>query len=161
MSAVAQTLWHNTRAGMSVDQVRALVPEAQSVTNNSKENGLHVGSQLAPELLHVENFSLLNHSFSASFYFLDNHLYQITLKDEDTQEIDKTYDNLVVALNAKYGKALEFSRKDDALATTRKALWLCKRTSVKLLLMKIGSDDPHPLLNVFYKVDLANEVDKL
>jgi hypothetical protein len=59
-SAFAQSLWHGTTFGMTVDQVQAAVPEAAPATNKSPGNGVRFNSQFAPELLQVDDVQLVS-----------------------------------------------------------------------------------------------------
>ncbi|WP_250504683.1 hypothetical protein [Caballeronia sp. AZ7_KS35] len=161
--AFAQSLWHGTAFGMTVDQVQAAVPEASPATNKNPGNGIRFNSQFAPELLHVDEVELVNHKFSGSFYFLNDCLAQVTLhiKDGGSYDTASAYDNLVTALRAKYGQELSAKNKVIGSMVTRDTEWISGRTNINLHYLKMGADDQKPLLNVNYQVRVAGDADKL
>lgn len=162
-SVFAQSLWHGTTFGMTVDQVVAAVPEATPATNKNPGNGIRFNSQFAPELLHVDDVQLVNQKFSGSFYFLNDRLVQATLhiKDGGSYDTGLAYDNLVTALRAKYGQ--ELSAKNNVIGSmvTRDTEWISGRTNINLHYTKIGDNDTTPLLNINYQVRIAGDADKL
>lgn len=156
-SLCAQTLWQGAAYGMSVDEVRKVVPDA--VPPRKDPGHLGDGSQ---ELLRLDGIELVNKKFAASFFFKAKKLSQVTLSLQNGRSFDEAlgvFDSLTEALRAKYGP--EISRKIDRgrLLDTAKATWLLGGTNVSLFLMGVGKD--YAVLNVNYQVRLAKEADKL
>jgi hypothetical protein len=154
--AMAQTLWGGTVYGMSLEQVKAAVPNAKSP--NGKPGTLKGGAQ---EQLRVEDIEIVNQKFAASFYFLDGKLTQVTLSLSKPRSFEQTllvFDRLTEALRAKYGQELnrQIRRGDLNIA---KATWLAGRTNISVVALSVGRNNAS--LNIAYQVRVAREGDKL
>jgi hypothetical protein len=152
----AQTLWHDTAYGMSVDDVKKVVPKAAPPATNPEH--LADGSE---ELLRLEGIELVNQEFRASFFFKAKRLTQVTLslqKDHTFDDALRVFNTLTEALRTKYGP--EISRQTHrGMLNTAQAEWVSGRTNVNLIALSVGENDAN--LNVNYQVRLAKEADKL
>jgi hypothetical protein len=152
----AQTLWRGTKYGMSVQQVRTIVPEAAPP---SEPDRLHNGAQ---ELLRVESFELVNEKFSGGFYFLSGKLTQVTLslaRGNNYSTGLTAFNKLVEALRSKYGKEDNRKGSDDLFMKSMNAQWLSGRTNIELTLISTSED--RATLNVAYQVRVGKEAEKL
>lgn len=153
--ASAQSLWSGTEYGMSVDQVKSVVP---NVTTPSSPSRLGDGAQ---ELLRLENVEIVNKRFAASFYFITGKLTQVTLSLEKGHTFHGAllvFDSLTEALRAKYGREINRDIKRGVLNRAT-ATWMAGRTNINVLVMSVGEDDA--LLNINYQVRVAQDADKL
>src|SRR5688572_3118734 len=101
-TVIAQPLWGGTEYGMSVEQVKIVVPEAIAP---AKSETLRNG---AVELLRLEGLEIVGKQFSARFFFLQDKLNQVTLslarETADFNSVVLTFDSVTEALRAKYGR---------------------------------------------------------
>lgn len=152
----AQTLWHGTAYGMSVDDVEKVVPKAAPPPANPG----HLGDG-SEELLCLEGIELVNEKFTAKFFFKAKKLTQVTLSLQEGHTFDealRVFNRLTEALRTKYGP--ELSRETHrGMLNTAEAEWVSGRTNVNLTAMSVGGNDA--ILNVNYQVRLAKEADKL
>lgn len=155
-SALAQVLWNGTSYGMSPVRVKALMPKA--FNPGDKGDTLQDGSI---ELLRLKNVELVGQSFTASFFFRESKLRQVTLSADGERSLDSrgnTFDALAEALRVKYGKELNRSQTGTGLASIE-ASWQSGKTNISLFMMEIGSGQS--ILNINYQVRLAAEASKL
>ncbi len=151
----AQTLWGATTHGMTVEQVRAVVPAAASP---SKPELLGNGAR---ELLRLDELQVLNLHFRASFYFLSGQLVEVmlSLKNPGTFDVAQTaYETLREALRRKYGPELS-QKLERAPLNQAQATWASGRTDITLFEMSVGHNEA--VLNVVYQVRLATAADTL
>ena len=152
----AQTLWRETVVGMSPDEVRKLVPEAEPPAGKAG-----VLADGAVEILRVSQFELLGERFAASFYFKDEKLAQVTLALQGEKSFPaalSTFDSLSEALRTKYGS--EISRRvSQTPFPSANATWLSGRTNISATVFSVARG--HLVFNVNYQVRVAREADKL
>lgn len=146
--ASAQSLWGGTEYGMSVDQVKSVVP---NVTTPTSPSGLLGGAQ---ELLRLENVQIVNKRFAASFYFIAGKLTQVTLSFEKGHTFRGAMlvvDSLTEALRAKYGREInrDIKRGVPNIASTT---WMAGRTNINILAMGVENE---AFLNINYQVQVA------
>ncbi len=144
----AQTLWQNTTAGMTVQQVRAAQPEATTVAHPDQ---LYNGATCE---LKLKNYSVAANTYDVCFYFKDLRLIQVTLGflGEPTRA---NYDDLVLLLTAKYGPPLH--ETPDSIG--RSAYWILPGgANVALTYIDERSI---PLININYQLRVASESSKL
>lgn len=150
----AQSLWQGTTYGMSVAQVKAVVPGA---TQPARPDSLGDG---AAELLHIPELIIANARFRASFFFKAGCLEQVTLSLEDGHtfyEAMLLFDAVVDLLRSKYGP--ELSRKDTRdVIKASEATWMAGSTNIRLLALDIRSG---AVLNVNYQASMAKDMEKL
>lgn len=154
--ASAQTLWQDTAYGMSVEEVRAVVPGAVSPTNpNSLQDG-------AEELLRLESFELVGEAFKGEFFFKDDKLVQVSFYLPEGYSANagrRIFDSLTSALRAKYGQELSREVEENPGGRKAEATWLWGQTNIGLSLFSAGAD--FVLLKLEYQVKLVREADKL
>lgn len=155
--AAQQTLWQKASYGMSVDQVRAVVPNATllSLQSNDHLNDGSVG------LLKLNNLEIVNNKFTAIFYFTDKKLTQVTLTLNGQHSFDSAMDvfySLAEIFRIKYGRELSLKIK-KGLVNMANANWFFNGTNINLIVMGVGNNDA--LLNINYQVRLSKEADKL
>jgi hypothetical protein len=172
-----QTLWQGTTYGMTVEQVRAVIPKVSRYDSAKAEKEKFPDGMI--ELLRLENVELVNNLFTARFYFLRGRLAQVMLSLKDkglsSSESLSLFDSLAEILRLKYGKEFKHQnsiddkfvnqsgqRKVSNRATTT---WIVKRTNIELFLYGIADeDDPSSqltILTLVYQGRVAREADKL
>lgn len=154
-SVTAQSLWQGTIYGMSLEQVKTVVPRAAPP---AKPNRLADGSE---ELLRLEDVELVNKKFAASFYFRTGKLSQVTLsleKGHSFHEAMLVFDSLTEALRAKYGHEINRGTEKGVLNRAN-AEWLSGRTNINLIAISVG--EGAAILNINYQIRVAREADKL
>lgn len=155
-AALGQTLWRETAAGMSLAEVRRLVPEA--APPDGKPSSLAGG---AVELLRAPSVELVNQQFAASFYFRSDKLTQVTLSLLNPKTFDSallTFESLTEALRAKYGPELSRKLSRESMSKAE-ATWMSGRTNIDLFVLSVAPG--HLVFNLNYQVRLAREADKL
>lgn len=148
VGAAAQPLWNGTEYGMSLQQVKAVVPQASAPVKPSR---LYDGSQ---ELLRLEDVELAGNKFAARFYFKDGRLVQVTLSLQEERKFDRVlpvFDALTEAYRAKYGPETTFEVQRAKLDRAY-AEWNKDGTSINILSMGVGEYDA--MLNINYQVQV-------
>jgi len=141
---------------MTVAEVQSAVPEA---VRPAKPDTLGNGAR---GILEVPNVEITARTFTATFFFLDQRLTQVTLGMDapGSFNIGKMhFESLLDALRVKYGKEQSLSNENLGGLKTREATWLSGKTNVGLLLLAVG--DAESTLNINYQVSLAKEAEKL
>ena len=87
-----QALWHGTEYGMTLEQAKALVPDAvHPLKPKQRSDG-------AEELLRLDDLTLVSKRFSASFFFSDGKLKEVSLSLEERHDFEsamRVFDSLV------------------------------------------------------------------
>jgi hypothetical protein len=145
----AQVLWKQAEVGMSPAQVQAAFPEARQAR---KFNALGDGSK---ELLQIDNIEVASGRFEAQFFFMGDRLKQVTLHLSQPGSADRTeilYDEIVVAMRAKYGAVVEHD-KTGGMMQTMSDTWMSGGTNISMYYNNIAGAPP--LLNISYQVRVA------
>ena len=153
----AQALWQGTAYGMSVEEAHRALPVSAPPKGTPERLGNH-----AEERLRVENVEVAHRRFTASLFFLDGKLCQVTLALRDRLPFSSTtlvFDAMVDALRAKYGRELSDRTRVTGSLRTRSADWLSGRTNINVF--ALAQDDTPALLNVNYQFSIAKDADKL
>jgi hypothetical protein len=153
---MAQALWNGTTYGMSPAKVKSLVPNA---SKPEESPGAISGGSI--ELLRLSGVEIVGHTFTASFFFKNSKLNQVTLSADEELPFDSrinTFKSLTEALRVKYGKELSTGSSGGVLPTME-ANWQSGRTNIAVLVMGMG--EGQSILNVNYQVRLAAEAGKL
>jgi hypothetical protein len=141
---------------MSPEEVNILIPDAAEPS--SQPGWLQDG---ANELLRVEHFDLLNEFFTASLYFKERKLSQVTLTLTGEKSFDsalRTFDSVSAALCSKYGQ--EVSRRvSNSPFPSAQATWLCGRININVTVLSVATG--HLVFNINYQATLAREADKM
>jgi hypothetical protein len=135
--ADAQSLWGATEYGMSVQQVQAVVPHAET---SSRDAPLYNGSE---ELLHVADVVLANEQFDAKFYFRAERLTNVVLSLQESYSFRgavQVFDAITQALRARYGREHSREITEDTVLHSAEADWITGRTYVHLLFVARGED---------------------
>lgn len=150
LPAAAQTLWGNTRAGMTMEEVTAAVP-------NTRLQRLPKGE----EFLSAPLLELAGAQFEPSMYFKDGKLEKVSLstKGITPKTHDGVYDQLVAALRSKYGTEVGRSINSSFIGITRELTWASNGTSIVVFNMTIGSTDA--ILQVTYSNSIGRDASKL
>jgi hypothetical protein len=149
--ANAQWLWGVIKYGMSLEQVKTLVPNG---TPASEPDYLADGSQ---ELLRLENVKIVNTNFSAKFYFKTGKLSQVTLEWETGQTFESAllvFNSLTEAFRTKYGSEISREVKRDRAEVT----WVSGQTNINVI--AISGGETNAILNVNYQLRVARDADK-
>jgi hypothetical protein len=154
--AQGQVLWQNTTAGMSVDAVKAVHPNAVAT---DKPESLATG---ALALLRLGGIEIASEQFVANFYFLHGKLTQVTLSMAEKKSFSATlltFESLTLALKARYGAELKRELDAGGLLKRAEAEWLNGRTNISVLAIAVGNNPA--LLNVNYQTRIAQDASKL
>lgn len=158
--ASGDTLWGKTEYGMTVEQVKKVVPKAQrpKMPENLLED--------LPELLRINNVEIVNNTFVAHFYFREGKLFQVSLTLRNPGKFvdaKRVFDSLTEVLRAKYGNEITMKviNEDDDIGSfnSADATWISGRTNINLYLL--STNDGGALLKINYQVRIAMEADKL
>lgn len=155
--AWAQELWQGAAHGMTIEQVRAVLPRAIPPKSSP--------DIIPPDLterLRIPDYEIVGIRFEAKFFFKSDLLAQVMLKAPDDIPLAKAqraFDALNEALRAKYGQGTP-SSSSSIFLQTRAVTWQAGRTNVSLNLIVVG-DAPPVVLNVNYQARVAAEADKL
>ena len=155
LTSQAQALWSTTRSGMSLEDVRKVVPGTHAPSNPERFGD---GTR---EYLRLDNVEVVGHPFSAHFYFKEGKLSQVTLgmKGKNsfttTQEVFKL---LSEPLRVKYGQEISHEEKSYPFPMAQ-ATWMSGRTNINVVTLAVNPRDA--LLNINYQTRLAADVDKL
>lgn len=153
--AVAQELWQGTKYGMTVAEVRAIIPNA--VPAGEKPNRFASGEV---EQLRIDDLTIVGTSHEVEFFFKDGGLRIVALnpnKKMDRRQADALYEELLPPLRAKYGMGVEAIERDPLYI--RKSTWQLGRTSVQLRIISVAPSDGG--LSVTYSTKVAAESEKL
>jgi hypothetical protein len=153
--AMAQALWGPTRYGMTVDQVRAVVPAAMTPTAPDKlKDGI-------PELLRLPSLEVAHHEFKVGFFFDGarlTHVHMSPVQKLSAHQTELLRDSLLTALRSKYGAELTNNTKRGTVMTIREADWSVAGTTISLTQIAIGETG---ILTVAYSVRVATDAKKL
>lgn len=152
----AQVLWGATEYGMSVEQVKTVLPAAIATEKGSTLKGGAV------ELLRVENIELASRPFVAKLFFQGGNLSQVTLSPAQQESFTaalSVFNSLADALTSKYGAALSREVIRQPL-NQGKATWISGRTNITLYVLAINDQGP-AVLTISYQVRVAGDADKL
>jgi hypothetical protein len=154
--AIAQELWRKTEYGMTVEQVRKVIPESASPASSPSYLGTG-----ATELLRIEDYAVGEFEFTVSFYFQEGRLEQVTLGREETSwhSAKMTFDRLTTFLRAKYGTEISSTVSSEGILNMDTKDWLSAGTNIGLLAMAVA-DNP-ATLNINYQVRVAKAAEKL
>ena len=155
-SANAQVLWGDTNTSMSIDQVQKVQPSASDTFE--KPGKLDNG---AVEKLRLKNVEIDGIQYSASFYFLNEKLHQVSLsaRDVEASSVLHKYRALVEALKSKYGDEISKKYENGRLGITASSMWQSGKTTIRINLFSF-SGSPGSLY-IFYNTVLASTADKL
>ena len=144
----AQLLWPGTAAGMTVEEVRKVFPEA-----HAPDNPLELPMGRGTELLALDGTVIANHPFKAGFFFKEERLVHVAL--QDTGEIPmKEFEKFRDLLRTKYG--LEYSTESsDSLQIKWKA--------VQTVILLTWSPRGHGIvtLSITYEAPIPKETERL
>jgi hypothetical protein len=119
---------------MTVPQVQGAVPSASSP---SQVGRLGDGAQ---GLLCVRGLKLVDEQFTATFYFRDGTLSQVTLELDNKRQFEAVrpiFDRIVEALRSKYGQ--EVSHKEDHVGLNiLDTTFMSGDTNISVLAMSVG-----------------------
>jgi hypothetical protein len=102
----AQALWPDTRAGMTVEEVQKLFPEAHEPQTPGELPAAH-----GTELLEIDETVIAGHKFVVRFFFNNGRLVHVDLF-ETAETLMKEFEKFRDLLRAKYG--LEYSATSSA-----------------------------------------------
>lgn len=152
-STYSQTLWNQTLAGMTVDDVKRVVLEAVAPPKPLK------GSEGTEILLIVPTFDVVGKQFKAEFFFKEARLVFVSLSptaQEPAHLASSTFDSLLTALRSRYGTELSFRREDNTMfGPLRKVTWTSGASTIELYLIGLGGDSVTMGINYSTKVSAA------
>jgi hypothetical protein len=147
-SLQAQALWPNTRAGMKVDEVQKLFPEAHVPETPGALPASH-----AEELLELDDTVIAEHHFHVRFFFDEGQLVHVDLFE--TAEIPmKEFEKFRDLLRGKYG--LEYSTTNSE---TIRLEWHVIRTIIRLQWTPVSREIA--TLSISYDAPVPKETDRL
>lgn len=146
----AQELWGGAQYGMTEEQV-----SSTSKGVNPIPNGDHLANG-AIEKLRKGGIEIAQQKFTASYFFLDGKLDQVTLSADKGiayNQASISADQIKDALTSKYGAPLRCKQQTGELMKGFSCNWAKSGGNVRLLLMGIGDADP--IFNIVYQARLA------
>ena len=142
-----QALWNGTEYGMTLEQAKALVPDAvHPLKPKQRSDG-------AEELLRLDDLTLVSKRFSASFFFSDGKLKEVSLSLEERHDFEcamRVFDSLVEDFRAKYGREIIRQTMKGTFSNTANATWLSGQTNITVFATSVGENDA--TLNINYQV---------
>jgi hypothetical protein len=156
LPAAAQSLWANTKYGMTIDEVRAAQPAAVVAPRLPADGE-------PGELLRVPSFELAGERFVARLFFANGRLDGVQLTPVEhlkTGAAESARERLLAALRAKYGQEVLNTVEPGPIAIDRTAKWSAGGATVTLRMMTVGSQ-PTSWLVVSYSAEIAKDASKL
>ena len=147
-SLPAQTLWPGTAAGMKVEEVQKVFPEA-----HEPENAAELPAGHGTELLELDQTVIAGHTFRVKFFFHEGQLVHVALS-ETGEILVKDFEKFRDLLRAKYG--LEYSTtSSDSIQLD----WKVIRTVIKLKWTPLRGN--LATLSITYEAPIPTETDRL
>lgn len=153
--ANAQALWREANYGMSIDEVRAAIPEVADAANPGELAGGAKG------LLTIPKVQIAGSAYQARFFFLNDKLVQVMLSLDNPGKFDsslRTFETLEELLRVKYGREVQRQVK-RGVVNQASATWMAGGTNISVLTYSFDNDNAS--LNINYQVRVAKEADKL
>ncbi|MGC3984838.1 MAG: hypothetical protein QM777_08970 [Pseudorhodoferax sp.] len=150
--ASADVLWGKARAGDSLSDVQAAYPGGR-VLPPSEDRTLKTG---AVQRYVLPGVDVGSDQFDASFYFKDEALSQVTLKQETPNGLlrcDGKFEELELALRSKYGRELHA----DRVGKTRDSTFVSGRTAIQLNMFAFDGC----MILIVYNNRISSTADKL
>ena len=146
-NARGQALWHGTEYGMTLEEAKANVPDAvRPLKPKHRSDG-------AEELLRLDDVTLVGKRFSASLFFSDGRLKEVSLSLEEWHDFEsamRVFDSLVEDFRAKYGHEIIRQTMKGTFSNTANATWVSGQTNITLFATSVGENDA--TLNINYQV---------
>ena len=142
-----QALWHGTEYGMALEQAKEHAPDAVRPLKPKHR------SDSAEELLRLDDVALVGKRFSASFFFSDGKLKEVSLSLEEGHDFEsamRVFDFLVEDLRAKHGHEIIRQTMKGSFSNTANATWVSGQTNITLFATSVGENDA--TLNINYQV---------
>lgn len=157
--AEGQTLWRDTVAGMSIEQVRKLIPEAASVVATPSAGPGTSDAHLVLKLPPLELGGLL---FDPTLDFSNNRLERVRLYAEGRplREVQAAFEAVRDALRAKYGNEVANDVRNQRTEPFGTMKWINGRTTIQLTIFSFGALGTGTVF-VNYNSSLAALGDKL
>ena len=127
-------LWTDLKAGMTVDEVKRLVPQTQAAKSSSLRNG-------AKALLSVAPVNFAGVDFEPNFYFLDDKFHRVNFSGpmaNDNASNKQAFDKLVDQLRKRYGSPATHEVKDSPSGLSARADWQIPSGEVWLVVLAVG-----------------------
>lgn len=150
LSASAQSLWQESKYGMTLAQVQTKFPDASPPADPETIYGG------AAELLRITDVEMVGHKFIASFFFKDERLVQVMLilEEKNGTAAKQVFDSLSEEFKARYGAEVLKEKKSGTM-TAYRSKWMHEETSI---ILYFNVMEPHePILNIVYQVRPASE----
>jgi hypothetical protein len=154
-TSYCQTFWGNTKSGMSVEEVKSILPSTTAPDKPKILNG-------SIELLRLEGITLLGEKYTSSFYFKNKKLQQVSLllkKDRKFEQLLDVFNELFAALSIKYGNEMSKKIEKNELAGIAEATWISGRTNITVFTTAILDFDG--FLNIVYQTRIADASNNL
>ena len=126
--AHAQELWANTRAGMSVDEVRKVLPDAMPPTAPA------TSPSERDVLLTIPRTNFADQSYRVAFFFRDEKLDKVVLNFIGKKSFDDllpAYNSVVDVLRADYGKEVSHRTERSNTIKNEEHTWLTDECAVQ------------------------------
>jgi len=148
VSLSAQSLWPDTRAGMRVDEVQKMFPEAHEPAEPGELPAGH-----GTELLTIDETVIAGHTFKVRFFFNEGRLVHVDLFE--TGEIAmKDFEKFRDLLRARYG--LEYATTSSQ---SIRLDWHVIKTVIRLQWTPVSRGIA--TLSIIYDAPIPNESDRL
>lgn len=168
--AKAQELWNGASYGMSLEEVKAVFPDAvESSANEIQDSRLFDDSTA---LLKIKNFLLADRTFQVNFYFLKNKLERIHINLDGNDSFKSRlamFNKLVPILKERFGKngvSKKSPRSTGLVVDSRTVEWISGKTQIELYFIGIKDSDHIPVVQISYAkktepINVAKEAKKL
>jgi hypothetical protein len=144
----AQLLWPGTTAGMKVEEVQKMFPEAHAPETESI-----LPAERGTELLELDQVLIADYPFKVGFFFKDGQLVMVALADSG-EILMKDFEKFRDLLRAKYG--LEYSTTNSE---TLQLTWKAVKTVI--LLTWVPHRRELATLSITYEAPIPKETDRL
>ena len=144
----AQALWPYTRAGMKLEEVQKLFPDAREPVTAAELPANH-----GTELLELDETVIAGHTFKVKFFFNHEQLVHVALS-EDGEIVLKDFEKFRDLLREKYGQ--EYSTTSSA---SMQVTWKVIKTVIQLKWTPL--DRGTATLAITYEAPIPKETDRL
>ena len=156
VAAQAQDFWGGTAKGMSPSEVLRVVEGSHRVEDGGNLSG---GGK---ELIRLDDFVLVDKSFSVGFFFENNMLTQVSLRLNPEVRYNTgllIFNRLSEILRSKYGTELFSEKSDDSVLKSAEMNWVDGKTNISMLLVAVA--DKLALLTLNYQTRISEEAEKI
>ena len=149
--AAAQELWAGTRAGMSVDEVKVLFPDAVSPASRSPTQ------RESRVLLTVPETQVAGEPFRAAFIFRGAKLDKVGLVYTGAKEFSRmveVYDAVLASLRARHGPEMRHRSERGEITNNEEHTWIFADRTIQMSMTSFDHLDA--IFAIRYQAKAAN-----